>query len=215
MYAPPFSAISNNGQAFYGFHIDLMNNICKRLQLTCTFKAITLDNQINLLNQGDIDLAFSSTPITDTDARAYIYSLPYLNSNAQFVSLSSNNTINNLNDVKAKTIGVLNSTLYHAFVNSHKEYGANIKPFGKASELILALSNKDVDTILVNKNMAIYLLNIANYYKLVGPEIAVGEGYGLIALKNNEPLIKEIDSALLDMESSGDYLSIYQNYFGR
>ena len=42
----------------------------------------------------------------------------------------------------------------------------------------------------------------------------MGEGYAIMAHKNNSDLIKKINQALLDMEQDGTYLRIYNRYFG-
>lgn len=214
-FAPPFSTVSNNGKNFYGFHIDLMNNICKQRNLQCVYKATNLNNQELLLKQGTIDVAFSPIPIMPTKSGDYMFSLPYLNSDAQFVSLNENKDINNLNDVKNKRIGVLSNTLYYAFTQSNKKYNGTIKQYSSFSDLIAALSNKQVDAIIINNNAARYLLlNDGDLFKLVGPIIPLGGGYALIALKKNKDLIKKINTGLLDLEANGKYLAIYKTYFG-
>lgn len=214
-FAPPFSTTSDNGKSYYGFHIDLMNNLCERLDLKCIYKTTTMNNQIALLDNGTIDIAFSAAPILSTNTGNYIYSLPYMNSDAQFVGLNENNNINTLEDIKDKRIGVLSNTLYHAFNLSSRSYNGDIKQYKIFPDLVSALSNNDVDVIIINKNLAYYLLlNDANKFKLVGPNIPLGEGYGLIALNKNRELVKRINSALLDMEADGSYLTIYKNYFG-
>ncbi|MFA1369849.1 transporter substrate-binding domain-containing protein, partial [Legionella pneumophila] len=42
----------------------------------------------------------------------------------------------------------------------------------------------------------------------------IGNGYGILALKNNAPLIMKINKALLQIEKDGTYLEIYNTYFG-
>lgn len=213
-FAPPFSTVSDNGKSFYGFHIDLMNSICKKLHLNCIYKAINLKNMTLLLNQGAIDVAFSPVPIMSTKLSGYLFSLPYLNSDAQFVSLHENKEINSLKDIKNKRIGVLSHTLYYAFTQSNFKYKGTIKSYPLFPELIAALFNKEVDVIILNENAARYLLLNNSDFKLIGSGIPLGEGYGLVALKKNKDLIHKINAALWDIEANGDYLSIYKIYFG-
>ncbi|KTD30917.1 glutamine ABC transporter [Legionella moravica] len=215
-FAPPFSTSTDGGKSFYGFHIDLMNALCKRIKLKCMYKATKLSDQIQLLNQGTVDLIFSATPIETTSTGNYIYSLPYLNSDAQFVTLSTNDTLNEVKDIKNLTIGVLTNTLYYPFINTQFSTKDAIKQFSAMSEMITALVNHDVDVIIMNNNLARYLIiNHMNTFKLVGAHIAIGNGYGLLALKKNKTLINKINSALLQMVSDGSYLAIYNTYFSR
>ncbi|MBL7480077.1 transporter substrate-binding domain-containing protein [Legionella bononiensis] len=213
-FAPPFSTSTDGGKSFYGFHIELMNELCKRSKLKCEYKATKLADQIKSLNQGTVDLIFSAIPIEKTNTGDYIYSLPYMNSNAQFVTLKNNDTINSLKDINNLTIGALTNTLYYTFINSKFNTKDVIKKFSTMGDMVSALVNKDVDVIIVNNNLARYLLlNDMNTFKLVGPPITLGNGYGILALKKNKKLINKMNSALLQMESDGSYLVIYNNYF--
>ncbi|KTD47553.1 transporter substrate-binding domain-containing protein [Legionella quateirensis] len=213
-FAPPFSTSTDGGKSFYGFHIDLMNELCKRSKLKCAYKATKLADQIKSLNQGTIDLVFSAIPIEKTSTVDFIYSLPYINSDAQFVTLKNNDTINSLKDIKNLTIGVLTSTLYYSFINSQFSSKDVIKQFSTMPDLISALVNKNVDVIILNNNVARFItLNDMRKFKLVGSPIPLGNGYGVLALKKNKKLINKINSALLQMESDGSYLAIYNNYF--
>lgn len=56
--------------------------------------------------------------------------------------------------------------------------------------------------------------NSATELKFVGDKMAIGDGYGILASKNNAPLIMKINKALLQIEKDGTYLEIYNTYFG-
>lgn len=54
---------------------------------------------------------------------------------------------------------------------------------------------------------------MSNLFKLVGKAIRSGDGYGIMANKNNADLITQINKALLQMENDGTYLRISNTYF--
>ncbi|WP_414973830.1 transporter substrate-binding domain-containing protein [Legionella sainthelensi] len=69
--------------------------------------------------------------------------------------------------------------------------------------------------MLFNVNLLKYLTsNQIATFRTVGKPIAIGNGYGLLALKKNEALINKINKTLLQMENDGTYEQIYTKYFG-
>lgn len=212
-FAPPFSTAAENN-TFFGFSVDLMDDICKRLQWDCVYKAAPLNQQLELLNDGSVDLIFTPTPISPDNNNRYLFSLPYLASNGQFLALADA-SVNGLDDIKNKKIGVLNESLYVALLDSNYSSTNQIKNFDLVSDLISALMNKDVDVVIINDSVARNIMNNnITQLKLVGDKIPMGEGYGIMALQKNADLIRKVNSALLQMESDGAYLKIYNTYFG-
>lgn len=213
-YAPPFSSPINNGSQYYGFSIDLMNKLCKHINKECIYKGVDLGSEINELNQGIIDLSFSPNPISINISNHLIYSLPYMSSNLQFITYKDSN-ISSIEQLYNRKIGVLKDTLLQHLLRS--KYGSvnTIIQYNKLANMISALTEKKLDAILVNDSVAKYYVNSSSsQIKFIGNKIRLGFGYGILALKKNEQLITEINNALIEMESDGTYLKIYNRYFG-
>ncbi|KGP62991.1 ABC transporter substrate-binding protein [Legionella norrlandica] len=214
-FAPPFVSTSSGGTVFYGFNIDLMNSICKIIRMECAYKGMNLQKLFTSLNTGEVDIVLAPTPIVPTYNSDYIFSIPYLPSNVQFVTLKSNNTINTVKDLKGKKIGVLKYTLYGGLLEDNFQNLFELVEFPKIADMATALTNQDIDAVVLNANVAKYALsNSTTELKLIGEEVPIGNGYGILSLKKNAPLIKEINSALLKIEENGTYLTIYNTYFG-
>ncbi|KTD65533.1 transporter substrate-binding domain-containing protein [Legionella spiritensis] len=212
-YAPPFSSITNDGLNCYGFTVDISNAICNQLKIECSFKLILLSNQLQLLNDGTIDLAASVNPIIAESEGQYLFSLPYFPSDGRFITVSTGN-INSVNDLKNKKIGVLKNTLYDVLIQQGNYTFDNIKQYQKFSDLIDGLATHEVDAIFLNNKVAEYLINnVAMNFKLVGDKIPIGQGYGFLALEKNKQLIKAINSGLLSIQADGTYIKIYNRYF--
>ena len=82
-------------------------------------------------------------------------------------------------------------------------------------DLVDALVNNEVDVIYTNSFVSKYIINNELHtIKPVGEKIAMGQGFGIIALNKHAKLIKKINAALLMMEEDGSYLTIYNHYFG-
>lgn len=213
-FAPPFSSVDTQNH-YYGFSIDLMNEVCRRINATCTFKSTDLNSQAQDLNDGVIDITTLPSPLPSNGSDNYAFSLPYITSKGQFVSLIGSN-INTLDDLKNKKIGALQATLFQYNILPFYTSKENIKTYPKVTSLINAVTNHWVDAILLNENVAKYLLlnKTLDGFQFVGKPIVTGNGYGIIALKKNAAIIDKINKALLEIETDGTYLKIYNKYFG-
>ncbi len=167
---------------------------------------------MDALASGDIDITFTPAPIPQTISQNYIYSLPYMTSNGQFLTSSPN--IKTIADLKNKRIGTVQESRLHdtLLLYTSKE---NIKEYPKISLMIMALLNNDVDAIIMNINIFKYLtINKVINFQTVGRPIVLGNGYGIVTLPKNATLIQRINKALLEMENDGTYEAIYNKYFG-
>lgn len=212
--SPPFSMKVAPGNQFAGFDIDLMDQICIRLNFTCTYKAFLFDDLLSAVQDGQINAAVGAVTITQERTRKYLFSLPYLASSVQFMANVAT-AINTPDDVKGKTIGVQAGTPFGDLVVSLYQKNVKIKYFSTTPDLLEALSKKIVDGIILDTNVARYwYANNSNIYKLVGPPIPFGDGYGIVVSPSNQFLVSDINRALLHMESDGTYLNLYSHYFG-
>jgi len=212
-FEPPYTSIASDGKHFYGFCIDLMDVICKRLHESCEYKVTAFDEQVEDLLNKRIDLTFLPSPITSTENIDYLYSLPYLPSTGQFMTLSNNN-IHSLKELKDKKIGVIQASYLKPNFLSHYTSQSNIHEYANTTLLIHALNNHKIDAILINSSVAKYLANNIGNLSPVGEPIQFGMGYGISALKKNADLINKINQILLQLSTDGTYEKIYIKYFG-
>lgn len=202
-----------NGSYYFGFCIDLMNAICSRIHKDCVYKSITLKNQFELLDKGDIDLLILASPSTELDRELYAVSIPYAVSKIQFITLK-NSPIDDLADLKNKKIGVIQETFYNPLMQSTYHKQNQIIAYQSVGDLFTDLAHNKIDAIALN-NVIAQGLSINDVYniKLIGPSIPLGDGYGIIALLSDAPLIENINKAIVDIETDGTYVSIYQKYY--
>ncbi len=211
-FAPPFSAVDTSNH-YFGFCIDLINELCKRMNDTCEYKSIMDEGIEGSLVKGLVDVSLSPTPITQDLSPEYIFSMPYMTSSGQFVT--NNPNIKSLEDLQGKKIGVLKESNLKSTLILYTAI-ENIKEFTQVTNLISAMENNDIDAILFNINILKYLMNnqIINF-RPIGKPVTLGNGYGLLALRKNAELINKINKALMQIENDGTYEKIYTKYFGK
>lgn len=212
--APPFSQVAEdeNQTYFFGFSIDVMTNVCKQLKLRCVFKPLTFQTQFSSLNNGSVDVLLLANPYDFSHLSNYAVSLPYLISRAQFVA-RADSPIKKGSVIDNYKIGVMRTTFYDLLMDSPYKKNNTLVPFDTVTDLITALNQRKVDIIVLNSGIALYFMNNGTYnIKTVSAPISLGDGYGIIALPDKAPLIKDINKALLTMQANGSYLSLYNRY---
>ncbi|MCW8444529.1 transporter substrate-binding domain-containing protein [Fluoribacter gormanii] len=212
---PPLVERVNTAQGpyYFGFFIDLMNNICKRIGTTCIYQEITLNNEFEFLDSGKIDVLIPIKPYTSSELKQYAASIPYAVSKIHFIT-SKDSPISDLADIENKKIGVIKQTFYDLLVQTSFQNHNQIVAYNKESDLLTDLAQHKIDVIVLNNIIAQRLLNNNLYnIKLIGQDIPLGQGYGILALTDKAALIAEINKAILSLEKDGTYTSIYDKYY--
>jgi ABC-type amino acid transport substrate-binding protein len=211
---PPFSSIADQHNHFYGFDIEIIDEICKRMKAQCQYSSLVFNNLLLAINNKQIDLAIAANIITPNQQQKYLFSLPYMASHVQFIT-NINSAQNSPDDLKNKRIGVLQGSAFGDLVMDLYKNQITVIEYPHVSNLFLSLDKNVIDAVLLNKDSAQYwYANNGNQYKLISPPITFGSGYGIMAKLGEESLIEKVNDALLSMESDGTYLKIYSHYFG-
>ncbi|HHT9897354.1 transporter substrate-binding domain-containing protein [Legionella pneumophila] len=208
---PPFS-ISADKNHFFGFDIELITELCKQIKVQCQFKPMQFSQLFNDLNEGNIDLAIAAITITNERQQTFLFSLPYLVSEARFIT-TANSLIDNPEKLPNKKVGIIEGSIFKQLI-AQEFKGNPIKEFSSTNQLITALNQQEVDVLLMDDFSADYwIANNNTLFKGVGKSFPVGIGYGIMAKMDSPKLINQINNALKNLEKNGIYLSLYKKYF--
>jgi len=214
---PPLSFQADKNH-FYGFEVDLMNDICKRIHLSCIYKPVESSDVLSELANGKIDIAIAALILPSKPTNGLAFSLPYLQTGGQFMTLASSLISTPLN-LKNKKVGVRRGTLtggdlYKKLVMEIYDNQVTVIEYLSMDALMAALSNKEIDAVFSNELPIMYWYhNHQKIYKLIGSNIPLNNSYAIMSNKKNIPLIEKINHGLLDTIADGTYLKIYNRYF--
>ena len=216
--SPPFSYVVSERNHFYGFEVDLMSELCRRIEVKCEFKPVVVSTIVNEINSGKINFAVAGITLPSRHLKEFVFSLPYLQSSGQFLSLKGSKIIYPA-DIKGKRVGVRRSTLeggsfFKELTLEIYNYHVKVVEYPTMHDLFMALSKKEVDVIFCNALPMIYWYHQhKDIYNLVGSEIPLGNGYSIMASQKFRLQMMQMNHALLDMMADGTYLKIYTHYF--
>lgn len=214
---PPFS-FQADAQHFYGFEVDLMNDICRRLNLKCNYSSVAMKDITDNLAKGKIDFAIAGIVLPAGQLQGFVFSLPYLQNGAQFLTLKRS-SINQPPEIRHRIVGIRQGwldggNLYKKLISEMYDNEITIVEYPTMSALLLGLSNHEVDVIFANElPIKYWYYNHKEIYKLIGTEVPVNNNYSILTSKKYEALMVQINHALLDMIADGTYLKIYKRYF--
>jgi len=210
-FDPPLSTQGNTAGNFYGFEISLMNEICKRINAKCVYKAEIFDHFFTSIENKKIDLAIGAIIISKSRKQKYLLSVPYFLSKGSFLVLK--NKVKSLNELNGKTIGTIKGKVYIDFISKKFAPGTKIITFPHTPDMIFSLTVGKIDAALIDQKPAEYWVSKEDNLQFIGPSFQFGSGYGIMANKSNQELIDKINTVILKMSEDGTYLKIYKSFF--
>lgn len=215
LYDPPFEMVADKENHLFGFDIDIMNAICQEMKVDCQFKPLLFEQLFLEINRKTIDLVIAAVTITKERQQQYLFSLPYLETNARFITLNTSD-IKSLSDLKNKKIGTLKGSIYPALVQNMFQNNSTVIEYSYINQIYNALVQHTIDAAVgAAISIEYWVANNSSLVKIVGDRIPVGNGVGIMANKDEVLLIQQVNQALERIENNGVYLSIYERYFGK
>lgn len=148
-----------------GFEVDMMDDLCKRMKITCRLVVQNWDGMIAGLKAGKYDVMMDSIVITEERKKEVAFSTPYASTSASFVASSGKllpevkSTVKLGTDPKAvraaveplraalkgKTIGIASGTVYTKFIDEHFKDIATIREYSASPDTMLDLKAGRID----------------------------------------------------------------------
>lgn len=212
-FYPPFIMQGGNNR-LYGFDINLIENICKRINRDCSFKVVLFKNLLSEVENNRADIAISGITITMDRAKRVNFSLPYLVSTSRFLAQSAlTKEPFSLQALANKRIGIKQGSIFDEQIKAMGIKSPVIKYYDTTQRIIDALSEDKIDLALVDNPSAVFWqIQSSGSLKAYGEPFKSGFGYGIAVNKQNEALLGEINQALLSYQNSEDFKTNYQQF---
>lgn len=236
---PPWNATDTSGKLI-GFEVDLANDLCKRMKVTCEFVAQDWDGIIPALQQGKYDAIMSAMTITDERKKVIDFSVPYgtepsvfavvtgsplakaLNLGADRVDLNDQGKSKPVLDklaeaLKGKSVGVQVSTIQADFMDKHLPK-VTMRTYDKIDNAGIDLGSGRVDAMLGDRSVVEAVVKATpDKMVIVGPNFiggVIGEGMGVGLRKDTADLKTMFDKAIGEALKDGTVKKLSTQHFG-
>ncbi|CDL86478.1 amino acid ABC transporter substrate-binding protein [Xenorhabdus cabanillasii] len=207
----PFSYHDASGK-LTGFDVEIGREIAQRMKVKPEFIEGKWDGLIAGLDAGRSDAVMNQIAITPERKKKYIFSLPYVISEAVLIIRTDNNTIKTFSDLKDRTSA---HTLTNNFAQIARKHGAEIIGTNGFNQEVELVSTGRADATINDK------LSYLDYkkhrpeapVKIVATDTNAAQTAVLLR-KNDTELKAAVDKAISEINADGTYQRIWNKYFG-
>lgn len=214
-FSPPF-VMQSNPQTFYGFDIATIDFVCKKLERKCEYYPMNFHELLPAIRAQQIDTAIGGIILTLKRSRNMSFSIPYLPSEGQFISLSSFELRKDfdLRHITKERIGILDGS---AFERSLRRLYSSKNPplveFQQDSQMIESLRAGRINLALLSGPKARYWSsNAGGLFKMVGNPFSIGFGFVIAINPEDVDLQKQINATLIEYHQSELFKQNYNMY---
>lgn len=202
-YAPFESRNEKNGE-IEGFDIDLANALAQELGIKVKIMDAQWESLLGGIEKGDYDILITCMSRKEAANGNVNMSDTYYSLNEVIVVNSADNSINGINDLKGKVVGVQTQTSSEE--TADKIAGIKeIKRYNRNPEALIDLKNKRIDAVIVGyAYVATQLKNDATDVKIIAAPVASSD-IVMVMKKGNDTLTAKINEALGKIKQNGKY----------
>ena len=236
---PPYNMHAPDGKLI-GFEIDLGNNLCARMHITCTWIAQDWDSMIPALNAGKFDAIMDGMSITPQRLKVIDFSSPYTQSPTTFLVLKSSPLAKmpdtgkhvSLDDkqaadaaiaaitpiLKGRTVGVQVATIQYNLLREYLGNVVTIRTYKTTEEHDLDLAADRIDAAIASTSYFISTLSKpgGEQFVEVGPLFTggpIGKGTGVGIRKSDPELVAMFDKAIAAAKKDGTIRALSIKWF--
>ncbi|MEK5393897.1 transporter substrate-binding domain-containing protein [Margalitia sp. FSL K6-0131] len=208
--APPLSYLGPKGEAS-GFEIELIQNIATQQGYKIKFFPLELDDAIEMLKEGKLDL-IAGLEYTSTRDTFFDFSDTYLTIPKTVVIPSSIRDISSVNDLKGKVVAVQrDDTVISQLENIRGS--EMLETFNQLDAMDMLFLGR-ADVFLGNRPTVEYILqhtkNRMNYRVRTG--LIPPSDYAFAVREGNYKLLKDLNNGLAALHRNGTYERLYSQY---
>jgi len=203
---PPFNFINDAGNPD-GFEIELMNEVCTRAELTCTWVTTDWDSIIPNLQSGNYDAIAAGMSITPERQAVIAFSDAYYPpTDSAYAAMDPDA------DIEGGVVAAQVNTIQSGHV---AETGATLVEYATPDEAVAAVRNGEADSVFADSDYLKPVVDESNgEFVWVGEPIALGDGIGLGLRQSDTELQETFSAAIESMKADGSLNDLLVQWFG-
>lgn len=196
----PFEFLNEKGE-MVGFDVDLMNYVCKQIDINCVWQNTAFDSLIPNLKFKKIDFAIADMNITPERLKQVAFSDEYLP--AATSSYLVNKDKGFTKQEQLKVVGFQAGTLAGKYLAKQKQFDSKV--FESYELAMLNLKAGRIDAVLADDEYIKVFAADPQLVVLGAPvkDEVFGKGPGIATHPNNKALLEAVNKALMQAKESG------------
>ena len=210
----PMGFRDNDGN-LVGFDVDMAKAVSELLGVEVRFQPIDWDSKVLELNAGTIDMIWNGLTITDSRLDEMSFSDAYL-ANSQIIITKKDSTIDTVNDLVGKKVGVQISSASEDAVTANAVFSqlGELVKYDTFNLALLELSNGTIDAVVIDEIMGRYVISqTADLYQVATEDFGK-EMYGVGFRLESTDLRDKINEALSTLVNNGTAATVSNDWFG-
>ncbi|GAA3887236.1 MULTISPECIES: transporter substrate-binding domain-containing protein [Gibbsiella] len=205
-----------NGKDYEGYDIATVNAVAKKLGYSrVELTTADMTGLFGMLDSGKIDTIANQVEVNDKRREKYQFSQTYIYSGAQLVTRKDDNSINRIDDLKGKRLGVdVGSSKENFLRKNYPDAGINIHTYDEPSAIIQDVALGRLDAYIMDRAGAQLLIDNSRLpLKPSGePVYRYQEAFPFVKNEKGDALRKQFDEALTALKSDGTLSKLSQQY---
>lgn len=206
---PPFGSLDDKNEPA-GFDIDLVRKIAARIGVPVELVKVTSATRVPLLVSGNVDLVAASMTHTRERDKVIDFSITYY-TGGQSLMVPQASAVTGIKDLGGKQVAVQQGTTLEKNIAAAAP-AAKIVAFRDYNAAWLALVQGRADAFTGSLNVLQGFLKDNPNFKIVGDLFSV-EPFGVGVRQGDSELRDEINFAIQDLWTSGEYATLYRKWF--
>lgn len=203
---PPYEY--REGDNVVGIDVEIGEAIAKSMGMELKVEDMAFDSIIVAVDAGKADLGLAGLTVTEDRLMNVNFSDPYTTA-TQVVIVKDDSPITSPNDLEGKKIGVQLGTTGDQYAGDIKD--ATVERYNKGFEAVQAMSQGKIDAVIIDREPAKVFVEQNEGIKMLD-EAYTEEEYAIAIKKDNDELLKKVNTALEDLKSSGELQKILDKY---
>ncbi|MFO7689308.1 MAG: amino acid ABC transporter substrate-binding protein/permease [Cryobacterium sp.] len=201
-----------NGE-LVGIDMDLMRAVAENQGFTVEIRSLGFDAALQALQSNQVDGVIAGMSITDERELVFDFSDPYFDSGVQMAVAEENTSIGGYADLAGETVVAKRGSEGETFANSIKnEFGFSVKALADSATMYDDVKAGNSVAVFDDYPVLAYGINQNNGLKSI-TEKEQGSSYGFAVNQGLNPeLLAAFNAGLADLESSGEYQEILDQY---
>jgi polar amino acid transport system substrate-binding protein len=199
---------------YEGFNIDLANEIGKRLKRKVTIDATQYSGILPALQAGTYDFVAAPTTVTKERAENLLFTEGYLNTDFQFLIKKGAPKIDNLEDLKGKTVSVNKGSAYDSWARELEvKIGWKVESYGTQTDAVQAVLAGRADANVAGNTVIAWAVKNNPQLELSYLH-STGLVWGAPVRKDSAELRKQIENAIECIKLDGTMAKMHEKWFG-